>query len=105
MRFDHILNREDGSQVCIQLRVSVTHDGISMNQLVETKGKGKRKFRPVVDTNNYSYRQLSREERTEFIRKAHLELVTEQEIEEAKKALSIKLAELALAGNPIPSII
>ncbi|MGD1524316.1 hypothetical protein [Vibrio owensii] len=105
MKFEHIIQREDGSQVCIALRVSVTHDGISVNKIVETKGKGKRKFRPVIDTNNYTYRQLSRAERLEYIEAAQLEVVTKQEIEEAKKALSVKLAELAIASNPFASML
>lgn len=87
MKSELILKRPDKSQVKITADFWADRRGFGWGIHVQTKGPGKRKWCDFTDTNDYSYRKLSMTERSEFVKASQLEVVTEEEILQAKMKL------------------
>lgn len=88
MNHELIKKLPDGSSVKIVVSLSV---GFSNDVLyrtrVETREKGKRIWKDLVNTDDYNYRKLSMEERVEHINKKNMEVVGAEFLNEAMLCL------------------
>jgi hypothetical protein len=89
MKTEHVIKREDGSKVMIS--VVSNHDlykdgNVVYRWDVKKQEKGKRKWVHILDTDNYSYRALSMEDRKSKRLSMYLEFVSEIEVLEAMTA-------------------
>lgn len=85
MKTEKIFKRECGARVSIAVTLTSDHSGTSCSYTVSTCEKGKRKFIPVIDTNQHCFRKLSHNERIEFAQQQYLLHVTKEEIIEARE--------------------
>ncbi|CAG5001807.1 hypothetical protein DYBT9275_02745 [Dyadobacter sp. CECT 9275] len=79
-----LLRRPDGSKVEITVEFWVNIRKENYSVVVNFCAPGKRKFKPLYDSDTWQYRNLSLPERLEYARKKQLEVCTEEEIYEAK---------------------
>ena len=82
-----IYKREDGSRA--QIRARFYTQGSYLNYIIDcTKcEKGKRKFVPVVDHDDYSWRRLDANQRADEDMRRNLTIVTKEEIQEVCEML------------------
>jgi nucleoside-triphosphatase THEP1 len=88
LKSEKILRREDGSRVRIIVRAG-EYRMTSFKYMTEVHvcKKGKRTWFSVTDINSHEYRRLSSDERDSYVRQKQLEVVTEDEILQAKLKL------------------
>ncbi len=94
MYHEETLKRQDGSKVSI--RVSFFLDSYSEHPAnysceVSVCEPKKRTFKPILSTNDYSYRKLDLNERQEYKTREQLKFVTAEELHNAKINLWKKL--------------
>ena len=87
MSFETILVREDKSKVL--LRILIDHDRYYSDRItyrvqVATKAYRKQSWESIIGYDSWKYRKLSTEEREVYIKNKQLEIVTEEEIYQAK---------------------
>lgn len=89
MTAEKIIKRENGSQVLITASFYIGHSDPSGNWSisVQTREKGKKKWLPVYNGDDYDYRKLSLEDRRKFIRDAELKFCTLEEMHDVKMEL------------------
>jgi len=90
---EKIIKRVDGSRVKITVEFSVSFfkQDAKYSVSVEKCEKGKRTWKYCLDRDSNTYRKLNQADRIERIKKANLELVSPEEIFEAKMELWQKL--------------
>lgn len=83
MQYDKIYQRDDGLK--IRIRISYWHSSYDSvwSISVLTCQKGKRSWVPTVDSNSYSYRKLSQEDRNKYVIEQALKYLSQDEIETA----------------------
>lgn len=88
LRTEKILRREDGSRVkiCVEL-FEVSHQRMEYRFSVQTCGKGKRTWNDCVDFDDFRYRALSMSERREFEIAESMEIISREELLNAKLSL------------------
>lgn len=84
MRHEKILKRKDGTRVKIYISVSLSFDGIVYRSDVRICEKGKRTWKPVTDSDSYSYRKLSMRDREIKDLENQLTMISGDELLEAK---------------------
>jgi len=83
MRHDKIIKREDGSRVQINVVfLADLHNPIWKFSVSFCESR-KRKFVPVINTDDYTYRRMTTSQRTNFNLAESLKLVSKDEIEAA----------------------
>lgn len=89
MKKDIILKRDDGKQIKITVSFTCSHSSnITYDIEVNVRQPPKRKWTPVYDGNSHHYRALSFPEgRRDYVNKKQLELITPEEILDAKLSL------------------
>lgn len=89
----HIKNIKlpDGRKVNIYVRISLSFLKPEYVVTVSVCDAGKRKFKPIDPSNNYSFRVLSLDDRQQYLMERYLEIVTAEQIHEAKLELWEKL--------------
>jgi len=85
MRVEKILKRDNGDRVKI---ITEFHCEWHRNEhewsfRIETCGKGKRKWRGIIDEDHYKYRRLSNPDRKEYEKEKALQFVSKEEVLEA----------------------
>jgi len=90
---EKIIKRADGSRVkiTVQFGVGFFDEGAKYSVFIEKCEKGKRTWQDCLDRDSNTYRKLNQADRIERIKKANLELVSPEEIFEAKMELWQKL--------------
>jgi len=89
---EKILKRPDGTRVKIIVSFWDSRTGYRYDiEDVRTCAKGKRTWVPVQDSNCYSYRRLSLDDRAKEKVKEELKVVTKEEVLQAKLELWEKL--------------
>jgi hypothetical protein len=83
MRHEKILKRGDGSRVCIRVEFHADWNASKpvWDFVVHACEKGKRTWTAPYNSNEYSFRQLSMEDRAKFIREKCLLLASAEEVE------------------------
>lgn len=84
MIYDKIIKRDDGKRVKISINISLGLSEISYRSSVRLCGKGKRTWTDVTDSNCYSYRALSMDDRAKKDLENQLTVISESELLEAK---------------------
>lgn len=83
-----ILKRPDGSRVKIVARITGRYySEIGFDVIVYVCKPGKRTWESLIDENDFGYRRLSLDNREKMLKQKQLEIVTPQEIYEAKLKL------------------
>lgn len=88
---EKIFKRQDGLKVKVMVTLRLDRGGIDWSVDAATCRPPKRTWTNVVDTNDYSYRKLSMEERRQFERVKVFEQCTDEEIREVKTELWMSL--------------
>ena len=85
MRYEKILKRQDGSRVRILVEFRAEWNAIKpvWDFVVHACEKGKRTWTTPCDSNDYSFRKLSMEDRAKLIREKSLLLASVEEVESA----------------------
>lgn len=94
MKHEKIIKREDGSKVKISISFysdSFRPESDKYRVAVQTCAKRKRTWINVTNSDDYSYRCLSMDERSKFAKEKQLEYVSKEEILSAKLELWEKL--------------
>jgi len=85
LKTEEILRRDDGSRVKIILELWTPSFGEAEYRFhVQTCDKGKRTWRGLVNSDNYSYRTLGMEERRSFHTAECMKIITDVELLDAK---------------------
>jgi hypothetical protein len=82
--YDKIIKRDDGSRVKIVINVIFIHNEIAYRTTVLICIKGKRTWRNATDSNDYTHRALSMEDRVKKDLKNQLTIISESEMLDAK---------------------
>lgn len=86
MNYEKIIKRPDGNAVKIIVSVHVSSygadSGLKYSWFVVTREKGKKLWKNVSDTNDYSWRKLSMEDRVTHNQNLYLQHVTIEEVQE-----------------------
>lgn len=92
MKHEKIIKREDGTSYLIDVSLYISSTESRWDISVFTRGKGKKKWLGVVDSNCYQYRSLSMSDREKYRLEQYLSHVTAEEILAAKTKLWEKLS-------------
>lgn len=99
MQQDTIIKRADGSQVKIRVWLYIDSRSTSFTWQVETKEKGKKLWKQVHSTDDYTWRGLDMDGRLKYQNELYLKHVTIDEVQAAMKELVSKI-ELPQLINP-----
>jgi hypothetical protein len=83
MRYEQILKRDDGVRIKITVTVHIGRNKPVYDYNVERCEKGKRKFKSVVDTDDWTYRSLPQGLRQNFEKVENYKHVTAAEVNQA----------------------
>lgn len=86
-----IYRREDGSRVMIRARFYTQGSYLAYTVECSKCEKGKRKFIPVADHNDYSWRRLDAKGRADEDMRRNLTIVSGEEIQEVCEMLWLSL--------------
>lgn len=81
---EKVIKRTDGTKV----KIIMSLVGLSPNELsvsVSICEKGKRTFRPAINTDDHAYRKLGLQERREYIKEETLKHVSIDELDKMKQ--------------------
>lgn len=87
MQTELLLKRENGDTFKISVSLWVDSNSFSYTISVHKRGKGKKKWLDVHDSNDYRWRALNQYDRKTAVLNKYLEFVTADEILAAKKQL------------------
>lgn len=87
MKHEEILKRPDGSSVKIEVTLNIDSRDVNWRLWVSTRNKGFKKWKDVVDTDDYFYRKIEFGKREAYCLEEFQKHVTAQEIYDAKKRL------------------
>lgn len=93
MRNETILERTDGSKVKIDAHAFYSNSTDNMTYKIEVyiQDKGKRKWKPAINTDDYTYRRLEMEQRRVYEHEQNLGFVTLEEMKAAQMSLWEKM--------------
>lgn len=101
MQHEKIFKLEDGSRlkVVVLLIVDSSRKTVEYGVSVFTAVSGKRTFTPIVNRDTFTFRNMSMEERREFVEKQIIEVVGEERLLETKLELWESLKPMAKIFN------
>ena len=93
--FHTVFKRENGDQV----RVTISISGTTASHFLELKPKGARKWRKLFSTNDSELRALKTPDRFVLAEKRTMELITEDELNLARKNAVDAMAKAVIAHS------
>ena len=95
MNHEKIIKRPEGNQIKISVSITISaftrHDESIYKTHIQTKEKGKKIWKSVINGDDYRYRALSMEDRRKFADQEYLKYASAEEILQAKTELWMKL--------------